>query len=187
MCGPRGAEARRRTRSESRQVDSGGWQRDLCIGEPGATRYGEASHPGPLPNQEELPLQHRPPSDDLEYPEAHRDGFRAIRTAGFEDLRGNDVKAGQQFALVMETANTTGWNALKRRLGVTAAHVVFAQETRVRARDIPLASSWALRNGWQSMWSPATRGRRGGSSAGVAVFVKEGIGMRSPPKAGHNV
>ncbi len=37
------------------------------------------------------------------------------------------------------------------------------------------------------MWNPSTKGKRGGPSAGVAVFVREHIGMRAPPKGGHLV
>ncbi len=107
-CKPRFAGTKTCAASRRRRANSGEWQRDLRIGEPGATRYGEASHPGPQPSQEDLPLRQRPPDEDLVYPEAHRDGFRAIRTVGFDDLRGDDGKAAQQFALVMETANTTG-------------------------------------------------------------------------------
>ncbi len=188
LYGARRIKTWRKSRALSTRTNqSDGWPRDILIGEPGAVRYGEATHPGPPEENEELPLGLRPESDDVCYPQAHRDGFRAIRTAGFEDRRSGGQKAEQQFSLRLETANTTGWGALKKLLGQTEAHVVFAQETRVRARDVPLASSWALRNGWKSLWSPAVRGKRGGASAGVAVFAKEWIGMRAPPKGGHEI
>jgi hypothetical protein len=156
-------------------------------GPPGAIRYGEADNPGPGDGRDELPLRMRPDEEDLAYPQAHRDGFRSIRAAGFGHLSKDGPKAGEQFSMIMETANTTGWRALKRRLCTTKAHLLFAQETRIRARDVPMASSWARRHGWKSLWSPAIRGRRGGPAAGVAVFAKDFLGLRAPPMGGQAI
>ncbi len=163
------------------------WPRLYRTGPPGAVRFGEADNPGPGEGADELPLRPRPDHDDLNYPEAHRDGFRAIRSAGFDHRREDSAKAAGQFTMIMETANSTGWRALKNRLNSTSAHVLYAQETRIRACDVPTASNWASRRGWKSVWCPAIRGRRGGPAAGVAVFVKDFIGLRLPPRGGQTV
>ncbi len=150
-----------------------------------AARVGEAANPGPGAGGAGLPLRARPVDEGLHYPRAHKDGFRCIRAAGFEQEERTSAKAMGQFTLTMETVNTTGWGPLKRRLQRSQAKVLFAQETRVRAGDIGKASSWALRNGWKSMWAPAVRGKRGGASAGVAVFARDYVGIRPPPVGGH--
>ncbi len=150
-------------------------------------RIGEATNPGPGQDVRALPLRPRPLDDSLRYPETNKDGFRCARTAGFECTAGCGEKAMGQFKLGIETANTTGWRGLKRRLQRTEAQVVFAQETRTMAGDVAARSQWALRNGWKSIWNPSTRGRRGGPSAGVAVFVREQLGVRPPPKGGYLV
>ncbi len=178
-CGELGGCDRRRMRCGRRQAR----RRPSA----GVVRYGEARHPGPEVRDHVLPLRPRPGGGALSYPETNRDGFRCARTAGFERSVRCEEKAKGQFALKLETSNTTGWKGLKRRLQRTSAHVLFAQETRAVASEMAARSNWAARRGWKSMWNPATRGKHGGPSAGVAVFVRDCLGMRPPPSGGHLV
>ncbi len=81
-----------------------------------AVRVGEAANPGPGAGSGGLPLRSRPSEGGLHYPRAHKEGFRCIRAAGFEQDERTSEKATGQFTLTMETVNTTGWGPLKRRL-----------------------------------------------------------------------
>ncbi len=94
---------------------------------------------------------------------------------------------GDEFRLLVETANTTGWAALKRRLLDTRAHVLLAQETWVTQAAIPAASEWARRRGWKAVWSPARVTENGGTSAGVAIFARDYLGLRYPDNESHEV
>ncbi len=85
----------------------------------------------------------------------------------------------------VETVNATGWRALKRRLKKTTAHAILAQETWVGQAHIPAASEWAKKNGWKSIWGAATVGPGGGPSAGVAVLVRDYLGLRYPQVGSH--
>ncbi len=80
----------------------------------------------------------------------------------------------------MESVNATGWKPLKRRLASTSAQVLLAQETWTGSSRIPQASAWARRRGWKSLWAPAVRGSGGGMSGGVAIFVRDYLGLRLP-------
>ena len=44
--------------------------------------------------------------------------------------------------------------------------------------DIEVASAWALSIGYKSVWQPAVRFESGKASAGVAIFVVSGLGVR---------
>ncbi len=157
----------------------GGWE-----GEAGAVRYGEARHPGPVSAEGGLPCEWAAPTSGLRYPAPHRDGFRSIATPGF----GEDAvpRAGDEpYSLTFETVNTTGWKGLKKRIKKSRAHVLLVQETWVDGQAMSSASRWALGRGWKSVWTPAERTAKGGLSAGTAVLARDWLGLRYPPKGGH--
>ena len=101
---------------------------------------------------------------------------------------------GAEFALIIETANTTGWGPLEKLLVSTPAHVVLAQETHDVGPRVEYASARALALGWKSLWAPAVAtspdpaeepspGHSLGlaaSSGGVAIFVRVHFGLRRP-------
>ncbi len=154
-------------------------------------RVGEALHPGPQEDAEQLAPRLITADatwrHTVTYPRPHRDGFRDISTPGFEELRGGHGgrDEDEEFNLEVETANTTGWGPLQRRLAATGAHALLAQETWVLQCHVARASSWARRHGWDSAWSPAVEGPGGGASGGVAVFVRSDIGLRYPTVGSH--
>ncbi len=147
-----------------------------------AVRVGEAINPGPAPP--DLPCSWVSSGSGLHYPPPHRDGFRAIATPGFQELEAPQPEV-EQFGLTLETVNTTGWRALRRRLTSSKAHVILAQETWLGEDGIAAASRWALRHGWKSLWCPAERGARGGPAAGTAVLTRDWLGLRHPHRGGH--
>eukprot|EP00959_Pyramimonas_sp_CCMP1952_P123300 2577915-Pyramimonas_sp.AAC.1 len=54
------------------------------------------------------------------------------------------------------------------------------QEHKQLANQIDSGSSWARRHGWKSLWSAAVTGDGQGPSSGVALFVRDGLGLRAP-------
>ncbi len=161
-------------------------------------RIGEAANPGP---QEEADgggaakeVTARWVTEDRDagavvYSRPHKDGFRDIASPGFgeEERDRTDRGAEQDYQLVVETANTTGWGPLKRRLQTTSADLLLAQETWVLPSYKKEASDWAVRNGWESVWAPAHTGPGGGASGGVAAFARRGLGLRLPTVGPHIV
>ncbi len=122
------------------------------------------------------------------YPQPHRDGFRDVLSPGFNHQeRDRGTKVTEEFTLVVETANSTGWGPLKRRLLSTDADILLAQETWVLPNQKREASDWAARHGWESAWAPAQPGAGGGASGGVAVLARRGLGLRLPPVGSHIV
>jgi hypothetical protein len=116
----------------------------------------------------------------LSYPSPHRDGFRDFVTAdhvgaGAEPGRRNP---SEEFALAVETVNSTGWGPMQRRLSGTTAHVVLGQETWVLPGHLARVSDWCRRHGWESILAPAAVGPGGGASGGVAIFARVGLGLR---------
>ncbi len=94
-------------------------------------------------------------------------------------------EALEELRLVIETVNPTGWTALKRRLLSTDAHALLAQETWVDQSAMAGAAAWARRQGWRSVWAPAVTTTRGGTAAGVAIFVRDCFGLRLPTDRSH--
>jgi exonuclease III len=161
---------------------------------PGATRFGEADHPGPTasaPARVEPPaaarplLRHelRPERVALQYPRPRRGGVEHFVAPGF--VAQDNGQGQDDFRLRVESANTTGIKSLKRRLRDSESHVLLAQETRAMDDRCVALSAWALRRGWKSLWAPAAKGKGGGPSAGVAVFVRSHLGLRHPQTAGY--
>ncbi len=136
----------------------------------GHLRIGQAKNPGPS----EIPWSEFRPQDGLTYPVPHRPGFRDFYTPGYDPDEIDDVEAADMevFKLVVETANTTSWGPLRKRLKVTKAHIMLAQETKIMVGKQAEASAWALRNGWKMVAAPATMGKNGGASGGVAIFAR---------------
>ncbi len=121
----------------------------------------------------------------VRYPSPAKTGFHGARSAGHAKEAGDG--GGDQLALSAVTVNSTSWGPLKDFLAHTDAHLVFGQEHRLPAHDIPAASAWARRHGWKSVWAPATRGPRGGWSAGTVILARSFIGLRHPDVGGRVV
>ncbi len=156
-----------------------------------ACRTGEADNPGP-PRVADYADGPAPLADAswkrvLDYPTPHKDGFRDIATAGFEAEAVSPGRRDQEeeFRLVVEVVNSTGWGPLKRRLLSTSSHLVLAQETWVLQDQVAGASTWARKLGWDTIWAPAAIGDGGGASAGVAIFARTGLGLRYPQVGPH--
>ena len=111
----------------------------------GSRRIGEASNLGP--NKEKAGI--------LEYPVALKLGFRCIRTPGFDEKpwTGEVERRREDFSLVTEIVNTTGWKALKRTLMEICADLVLAQEHWRRGVKVAEASRWARAKGWKPVWA----------------------------------
>ncbi len=157
-------------------------------------RIGEADNPGPTGSAsgaDTVTMEWQPMGDGaaaVVYPQPHRDGFRDVASPGFEQQRrGRSDQDGDEFTLSVESANTTGWGPLRRRLVDTDSDVLLAQETWVLPCQRREASDWATRHGWESVWAPAQVGSGGGASGGVAVFARKGLGLRLPTTGPHVV
>ncbi len=152
-----------------------------------ACRVGEAANPGPARpaayDDGPAPLVDASWKKVLEYPVPHRDGFRDIATAGFDEEADSPGrrKEEEEFGLLAEVVNSTGWGPLKRRLLSTSSQLVLAQETWVLQDQVAGASTWARKIGWEAIWAPAAVGDGGGASGGVAIFARAGLGLRYPP------
>ena len=83
-----------------------------------------------------------------------------------------------KMALEVATYNINAWSSFKDKLGELSCHVVLLQEHRLALDQIPAASSFCLRRGWKSIWSPATSTQAGGKSGGTAVLARAGLGLR---------
>eukprot|EP00959_Pyramimonas_sp_CCMP1952_P053032 1109388-Pyramimonas_sp.AAC.1 len=60
------------------------------------------------------------------------------------------------------------------------------QEHRLAgSEEVAQASSWRARNGWKSLWTPATLTDKG-TSGGTALLVKSWLGL-FPPPSGHAI
>ncbi len=155
-------------------------------------RIGEAANPGPelgaavRTEVKATWIEEASRGQAVVYPQPNRDGFRDVASPGFEqqDRRSDDQKE-EDFALVAETVNSTGWGPLRRRLLSTCSHLVLAQETWVLPCQQREASDWATRHGWESVWAPAQLGVGGGASGGAAILARRGLGLRFPTVGPH--
>ncbi len=157
-----------------------------------ASRIGEASHPGPaqvtIAAVGTLQKVFRGVKAAISYPRPGTGSLRGAVAPGYVQEAHDaalDEGGRDAFALKIEATNPTGWRALQRRLLMTKAHVVMAQETWLTQDALPAASAWAKRRGWQSIWAAALPGPNGGASGGVAVFARDGIGLHLPPDGTH--
>ncbi len=153
---------------------------DLCCASNGSLRVGEAANPGPSPRHggDDLVWCEMDVPRALSYPRPDKQGFYGVHSAGFsEDVATPPL---DPYVLSFVTVNSTGWEPLQQFLQVTSAEVVCAQEHKLPLEDVPMASAWARRHGWKSLWAPAVRGGGGGWSAGTAILVRDHIGLRRP-------
>ncbi len=132
-----------------------------------STRVGEACNPGPtvvtMVVDNVLRKVYDTAKAAISYPRPGSGCLRGAVAPGFTNGGGHSLAPEQElFALRIETANTTGWRSLQRRLKATNAHAVLSQETWLTQDAIPAASAWARRHGWHSIWSAATPGPNGG-------------------------
>ncbi len=132
-----------------------------------STRVGEACNPGPtvvtMVVDNVLRKVYDTAKAAISYPRPGSGCLRGAVAPGFTNGGGHSLAPEQElFALRIETANTTGWRSLRRRLKATNAHAVLSQETWLTQDAIPAASAWARRHGWHSIWSAATPGPNGG-------------------------
>ncbi len=126
-----------------------------------------------------------PGAPAVTYPSPGRDGFRDFVAPGHRGSGGRRQDGQGQFKLQLESVNSTGWAALRKRLARTDAHVLLAQETWVPQTLIPEASEWARKRGWKSVWAPARLTEAGGTSGGVAIFARDFLGLRHPDVGSH--
>ena len=84
--------------------------------------------------------------------------------------------------MVIETVNGSCWPTAQERISRLPGSVqaVLVQETKLFKDSLDAARDWARARGWKSVWSAALVGPNGGPSAGVAVLVREGLGLRDP-------
>ncbi len=172
---------------DERQGDLGGRVTWITV-----TRIGEAQNPGPAQVGPSIGEPARrvnlgPEGTVLQYPlPRERRSSMEVASPGFAAAAPAPCDK-EKLQLVIETTNTTGWGQLKKRLEATTATVVLAQETWVLQSYVPAASAWARARGWRSVWAPATSTKKGGTSAGVAIFVRDFMGLHPKPGRAHIV
>jgi hypothetical protein len=147
--------------------------------EPGATRYGEARHPGPA--------QSRHVVGAVEYKAPHREGFHGALVKRLEGELPEPAEGPKMAGLVVETCNATSWGPMRRYLRRTRADVVLTQEHHVGPEQLPAKTAWALRNGWHAIFAPAQQGEGSGWRAGVAILARPHIGLSLPRVGSHVV
>ncbi len=146
---------------------------------PGATRYGEARHPGPAQSRHAIGV--------VEYKAPHKEGFHGALVKRLEGELPEPAESSMKAGLVVETCNATSWGPLRRYLRRTKADVVLAQEHHVGPEQLPAKTTWALRNGWHAIFAPAQQGEGSGWRAGVAVLARPHIGLSLPRVGSHVV
>ena len=83
------------------------------------------------------------------------------------------------------SVNATAAGSLKTYLAATDAHIVLAQEVKTSSGTSEQLKGWAKNHAWRvlvadAVYCPTTKAHR----AGVAVFVREWMGLGWPPGAG---
>ncbi len=163
---------------------------------PEVYRVGEAANPGP--RRADAPSGPPAPPDvarrrlleegeaTVRYPKPGQQGLSNFLSSGHAQPA-TPSPGFEEFRLVVESVNTTGWTSLKRRLMTTSAHVVLAQETWVPQSSIAAASAWAKKRGWRSIWSPARVTNKGGVSGGVAILARDFMGLHYPAGGPHEL
>ena len=102
----------------------------------------------------------------------------------FDHLFPEPREAGQaSWSLGVATCNSTTWNSAKvfiQHLNEDM-HVVLLQEHHLlEGEPIARAEDWLKGQGWQGLFEPAMPGKGTGSTGGVAVLARSGMGLRNP-------
>lgn len=84
--------------------------------------------------------------------------------------------------VIIETINTTGLAAFKRRLRRSNANVLCAQEVGILKHRVPDEVNWAMKKGWQLIVAPSLPGEGHSTSAGVAIAVRLGYTIQLLPE-----
>ena len=87
------------------------------------------------------------------------------------------VPRQDDFQPKLETVNATSWTSAMKHLRETEAHVVCLQEHKLVESRIDEANQQVLAAGWRAIWSPATITSKRAPSCGVAICVRDGIGI----------
>ncbi|CAK0826069.1 unnamed protein product [Prorocentrum cordatum] len=99
-------------------------------------------------------------------------------SAGAKELQ---VPAAAAITHTFETFNANqGKLTLQKRLRRSTAMVILAHEIGYGIDDCESLSPWATARGWQSLIVPGLPSRGHLPSADLAVFAREGIGLRGP-------
>ncbi len=143
---------------------------------PGATRYGEAEHPGPGASAR------RDNWGILSAQRPNHGGFRHACAPGFKDECDDcgDSPPMDMYALKIATANVTSWGSAITFLHRTDADLVLVQEHKLGEERMEAAIVWLRRRGWHAIMAPAKLGPNGGWSAGVAILAKSHLGISMP-------
>ncbi len=139
-------------------------------------RVGEATNPGPAVG--ETPTVR---CGAAEYRNPAQEGFRQAVLPQPGGARAPQDKS--HYELIIDTINATAWGPLSRYMLVTKADLLLCQELHLGPSEVPAASSYALRNGWQPVILPAAPGQGGGWRGGVAIFARRVLGL-TPPRVG---
>ncbi len=146
-------------------------------GRPGATRFGEAENPGPGGEGQRGVRR----DGAVAYRDPEQTGFR--HTILPDANGGRAASDRDHFALVVDTVNATAWGPTARYLQQTSADLVLCQEHHLGPSEIPAASAWSIRHGWQPILAPAAQGEGGGWRGGVAIFARRHVAI-APPRVG---
>ena len=104
--------------------------------------------------------------------------WEPMRDAGKCMMRpGGLVARTEDFQPKLETVNATSWASAVEYLRETDAHVVCLQEHKLVDSKIDAANEQVQAAGWKAVWSPAILTAKGAPSCGVAICVKDGIGV----------
>ena len=91
------------------------------------------------------------------------------------------IDVGGSVHRLVETFNASGGRkTLKKRLATTMADVLLAQEIGHVASDLEALTSWSQGRGWRVLALASAPSAGVLPSAGVAVFLRDGHGLRRP-------
>ena len=83
---------------------------------------------------------------------------------------------------MLDSSNPNSWSsAVERHLDRSTADFSFTQETKAREDKIDALALAAWRRGWSTFFGPAKATPLGGTSGGVAVSARKGIGLTPHP------
>ena len=80
--------------------------------------------------------------------------------------------------VVFETVNPNAKGTMKDWLMFTDAKIVMGQEIKADKQEADDLTEWCAKRGWQALISPRRAGEKSSErSAGVGIFVRDGIGL----------